>query len=104
VWVNADTAALAIKDTVPFKEKKWRLIKLQGLQKKFQLEFNRSLVGSVMKVFCMGKSKKNPHFFSGRNEGFQVINFKTKKDVVGQFVNVHITSCGPYSLIGKMAE
>ena len=94
------TAASQEKDAVSFEEKKRRLIEVQKLQKKIQLDLNKSLIGRVMKVLCLGKSKKSPHIYSGRNAGYQVINFKSKDDVIGGFVDVRITSCGPYSLQG----
>jgi len=95
------TAASEDKDTVSFEEKKRRLSLVQQLQKEIQLELHKSLVGRVMNVLCLGKSKKDPGLFSGRNEGYQVVNFKSKNEVIGQFVNVRITSFGPYSLIGE---
>lgn len=94
------TAASQEKDAVSFEEKKSRLIEVQKLQRKIQLDLNKSLIGRVMKVLCLGKSKKSPHIYSGRNAGYQVINFKSKDDVIGDFVDVRITSCGPYSLQG----
>ena len=96
------TAASRSKDSVPFETKRRRLIEVQSLQKKIQLEKNKSFVGQVMKVLCTGKSKKDPQVYSGRNEGFQVINFKSNKDVQGQFVDVRITACGPHSLQGTV--
>ena len=95
------TAASQEKDAVSFEEKKRRLIEVQKLQRKIQLDLNKSLIGRVMKVLCLGKSKKSPHIYSGRNAGYQVINFKSKDDVIGGFVDVRITSCGPYSLQGE---
>lgn len=89
------------KDNVSFEEKKGRLIEIQNLQKKIQLELNKSIIGQVLKVLCTGKSKKAPHIYSGRNEGYQVVNFKSKNNVIGCFVDVRITSCGPYSLHGE---
>ncbi len=98
------TVACQEKDTVPFEEKKRRLIEVQNLQKKIQLELNNSLIGQVMKVLCSGKSKKTPRLYSGRNEGYQVVNFKSKNNVIGRFVDVRITSCGPYSLHGEAVK
>ncbi len=94
------TKAENFKDDVPFVVKKERLIAVQDLQKNIQIKTNQSLVGSTIKVLCTGRSKKDPNIFSGRNAGYQVINFSAKKDVKDQFVNVLITSCGPYSLRG----
>jgi tRNA-2-methylthio-N6-dimethylallyladenosine synthase len=95
------TSASRRKDPVPFDEKKRRLSAVQELQKKLQLEFNSSRVGRVMKVLCLGKSKRDARLYSGRNEGYQVVNFKSDSDVKGRFVDVRITSCGPYSLCGE---
>lgn len=95
------TAASEKKDTVSFEEKKRRLSLVQQVQKELQLELHKSLIGQKMKVLCLGKSKKDSGLFSGRNEGYQVVNFKSKNDVIGQFVDVRITSFGPYSLIGE---
>ncbi len=98
------TSASKNKDSVSFEDKKRRLIELQALQKKIQMETNKSFVGRIIKVLCLGKSKRDPHVYSGRNEGYQVVNFKSKNDVIGQSVNVHITSYGPYSLFGQIAQ
>lgn len=95
------TAASRQKDTVPFEEKKKRLIQVQALQKEIQRNFNASLIGKTMKILCTGKSKKDNQVYSGRNEGYQVVNFKSRDDVIGRFVDVRITSCGPYSLAGE---
>ncbi len=95
------TAASNQKDSVLFDEKKKRLIQVQTLQKNIQVEFNTSLIGKTMKVLCLGRSKKDPQVSSGRNQGYQVVNFQASEDFTGRFVNVHITSCGPYSLIGE---
>jgi len=64
------TAASQEKDAVSFEEKKRRLIEVQKLQRKIQLDLNKSLIGRVMKVLCLGKSKKSPHIYSGRNAGY----------------------------------
>jgi len=96
------TKASTVKDSVPFEVKKRRLIKLQETQRKIQLKFNKSLIGKKMKVLCMGQSQKNHDSYRGRNEAYQVVNFKSPSDVTGKFVTVEITDCGPYSLIGKI--
>jgi tRNA-2-methylthio-N6-dimethylallyladenosine synthase len=94
-------AASKMKDNVPFETKRKRLIELQEFQKRIQLDLNTSFIGRVLKVLCLGKSRKDGQRLSGRNEGYQVVNFESKKDVIGRFVDVLITSCGPYSLVGK---
>lgn len=94
------TEAEKNKAEVPFPVKKTRLMAVQNLQKTIQIKTNQFLVGSTIKVLCTGRSKKDPNIFTGRNAGHQVINFSSKKEVLDQFIDVLITSYGPYSLRG----
>lgn len=96
------TKASFWKDSVPLSIKRERLIQVQSLQKSIQLNNNRKLIGSRMKVLCTGYSKKDRNKYTGRNQGFQVINFSSDIDFLNQFVTVQITGCGPYSLHGKI--
>jgi len=95
------TSASQMKDDVPVEIKKRRLLEVQDTQKNIQMDKNKSLIGQVIKTLCLGKSKKDPRTYSGRNEGFQVVNFKSRKNLIGKFVDVRITSCGPHSLQGE---
>jgi len=98
------TVAAKTEDSVPFAVKRDRLLAVQDIQKQIQLEHNSSLIGKTEKVLCLGKSKKDQQRYSGRNEAYQVVNFHSDLDVIGQFVDVHITSCGPYSLHGEIRD
>jgi tRNA-2-methylthio-N6-dimethylallyladenosine synthase len=98
------TAAAEKQDDISLEEKKSRLIQVQALQKKIQLENNRSCIGQIQKVLCTGTSKKDPHVYAGRNAGYQVVNFTSPENVLGQFTRVKIISCGPYSLSGEAVE
>lgn len=98
------TASAKKEDNIAFEEKKNRLIQAQTLQRKIQLEKNKSLIGQTQKILCTGISKKDPHVYTGRNAGNQVVNFNSPNDVFNQFIWVKILSCGPYSLFGEKAE
>ena len=65
---------------------------------------NKDLVGQTLLVLGVGKSKKDPQIYSGRNEAYQVINFSSQRDVTGQFIHVRITGGGPYSLKGEVVD
>jgi len=94
------TSASKLQDSIPSKVKRNRLIQVQILQKKIQLETNSSSIGQTYKVLHTGRSKKDPLVYSGRNQRYQVVNFKSKGEVSNHFLRVRITSCGPYSLFG----
>jgi tRNA-2-methylthio-N6-dimethylallyladenosine synthase len=95
------TAASKLKDSVPREEKQRRLAEVQRLQKEIQLEDHEAQVGRTMKVLCLGRGRKTPDLYAGRNEGNQVVNFRSATDPTGRFVDVRITGFGPYSLTGE---
>ena len=95
------TAASRLKDDVPFDVKRRRLLEVQRLQKLIQSDIHKSYVGKTLDVLCSGRSKKDPLAYSGRSEGYQVVNFKCDQDVTGRFVPVLIAAWGPYSLRGE---
>jgi tRNA-2-methylthio-N6-dimethylallyladenosine synthase len=92
------TAAARVPDDVPLEVKKRRLLALQSLQKSIQLEVNASFIGRELPVLCAGPSVKGGGRFAGRTEGNLVVNFDSAADPTGRFVDVRITSSGPYSL------
>jgi tRNA-2-methylthio-N6-dimethylallyladenosine synthase len=95
------TAAAKREDTVPKEEKQRRLQEVQRLQKTIQLETHGGQVGQIMRVLCLGRGRKTPDLFSGRNEGNQVINFRADENCTTRFIDVRITGFGPYSLLGE---
>jgi tRNA-2-methylthio-N6-dimethylallyladenosine synthase len=98
------TAAARMPDAVPLEVKRRRLLALQNLQKSIQLEINRSFIEREIKVLCLGASPKGKGRLSGRTEGNLVVNFTSPVDVLGRFVTVRITGCGPYSLHGELHD
>jgi tRNA-2-methylthio-N6-dimethylallyladenosine synthase len=95
------TRAAGLIDDIPQNEKQRRLAAVQEVQKNIQLEANARRVGQVQEVLCLGRGKKPPHLFSGRNEGGQAVNFSSSGERVGEFVTIRITGSGPYSLRGE---
>ena len=98
------TSAAGLKDDVPLAVKRRRLMDVQLVQKAIQTRIHEGFIGRTIRVLCQGKSKKDALAYSGRSEGYQVVNFHSETDVIGRFVQVEITSCGPYSLRGKLTE
>lgn len=96
------TAAARVKDDVPAEVKQNRLLELQAEQKRIQLEKNAGLVGRTVRVLVEGPSRRGPQDVSGRTEAHQVVNFAAGDTTAGRFVDVAVTSAGPYSLRGKI--
>lgn len=97
------TEAARLEDDVPLEVKARRLTELQALQKEIQAELHGALIGRTLKVLALGRSKKDPAVFSGRDEALRVVNFTSPGDPTGGFVDVLVTSAGPYSLRGRAA-
>ena len=97
------TAAARMKDDVPLEVKRRRLLSLQDLQKTIQVEINNTFIGRELEVLCLGQSPKGAGRLTGRTEGNLVVNFESPHDVIGQFITVRVTGCGPYSLHGQLA-
>jgi len=98
------TLASRMKDDVPKQVKIERLIKVQELQKRIQLEKNKSFVGKIIKVLVTGSSKKDPSIYAGRDEGNRVVNFRASKNLMGEFAQVFIEEGTPHSLKGVWVE
>jgi len=95
------TEAFRLEDSIPLEEKTRRLEEVQRLQKEIQLENHSRQVGSVMPVLCLGKARRTPQLYTGRNEAHQVVNFASGEDCRAEFIDVRITGFGPYSLTGE---
>lgn len=95
------TEAARLEDDVPLAVKARRLSELQALQKEIQAELHADLIGRTLRVLALGRSKKDAAVFSGRDEALRVVNFTAPGDPAGEFVDVLVTGCGPYSLRGR---
>ena len=68
------------------------------------LEKNREYKGRVVEVLCDGASKNSPNTYSGRTDGFKLVNFtsdKNEEDIAGEIVKVEITETKTFSLEGR---
>jgi tRNA-2-methylthio-N6-dimethylallyladenosine synthase len=96
------TSAAKLVDDVPVEVKRRRLLEVQTLQKSIQTKDHADSVGKTERVLCTGRSNKDGRAFAGRNETYQVVNFQADVNCLGRFVDVAITSAGPYSLRGEL--
>ncbi len=96
------TAAGSWNDDVPDEEKGRRLVELQELQRRIQLERNQALVGKEFEVLVEGFHPKLGQAV-GRTSSNRVVNFAGRPDWVGQYLNVRVTAAGPNSLVGERA-
>ncbi|MCH2304217.1 MAG: tRNA (N6-isopentenyl adenosine(37)-C2)-methylthiotransferase MiaB [SAR202 cluster bacterium] len=85
-------------DSISMEEKKYRLNKIESIQKNILQEKNSLLSGETFEVLVEG-SKKNSQY--GRNRNDKLIYFESHEDLKGQMTNIKIKKSTPWSLQGE---
>lgn len=94
------TPAADLEDNVPMWVKKERLAILQKHILENAASISQGMVSSVQRVLVQGISKKSDTEISGRTENNRVVNFAGPARLIGQMLDVRITSALPNSLRG----
>lgn len=97
------TPAANLPDETPMEVKKQRLKVLQDRLLLQSSRYSQSMVGSTQRILVTGLSKKHAQL-AGRTECNRVVNFDGDAQLVGQFVQVHITDAQPNSLRARLID
>jgi tRNA-2-methylthio-N6-dimethylallyladenosine synthase len=90
-------------DDVSEEEKTRRIVALQALQRRIQLELHEGAVGTTVDVLVDSPSRRRTEDVSGRTTGNTVVNFPGSSALLGRILPVHIQRAGPHSLWGTLA-
>ncbi len=82
---------------------KRRIMELIDLQNQINREQSKSYLGAVVEILCEGYDEKKGSYL-GRDTHGRMLYFKSKKDIIGQFVNVKVVKTGGISLYGEIEE
>jgi tRNA-2-methylthio-N6-dimethylallyladenosine synthase len=96
------TPAAALHDETPQAVKLQRLQQLQAAIEANARRIGDSRVGTVQRILVEGPSRRDPAELMGRTECNRIVNFKGQPRLVGQMVDVTITSALPHSLRGEV--
>ena len=96
------TPAAAMEDQIPAEVSGARFKRLLSLQDEICEERNRRFVGRRVKVLVEGVSKSDGGMLTGRGDMARPVHFKGDESLIGSFAELEITSCGSYSLEGKL--
>lgn len=89
---------------IPEQTKKDRLAELQQ-QINFQSSrYSRLMLDTVQRALVEGPSKRNPMELRARTENNRIVNFIGSPDLIGQFVDIHITESFTNSLRGNLVR
>ena len=95
------TPAAKMKDNVPFDEKQQRLERLNEVVREKALKQNQRFLNQVVDVLVDGVSKKDETMMTGYTAHQKLINFKGRKEDVGQIVKVKVTEAKTWALKGE---
>jgi tRNA-2-methylthio-N6-dimethylallyladenosine synthase len=96
------TPAANLHDDTPHDVKLRRLQELQAVIETNLKQISASRVGTVQRILVEGPSKRDVEELMGRTECNRVVNFKAPKRLIGQMLDVKITSALHYSLRGEV--
>ncbi|ANQ83916.1 dimethylallyl adenosine tRNA methylthiotransferase [Azoarcus olearius] len=100
------TPAADLEDPVPQETKLAWLARLQKRIDEQAQAVSQSMVGSVQRILVEGVSRKSAEELMGRTDNNRVVNFPApsphRDRLVGQFIEVRITSALPHSLRGEI--
>ncbi|MEJ2436045.1 MAG: tRNA (N6-isopentenyl adenosine(37)-C2)-methylthiotransferase MiaB, partial [Pseudolabrys sp.] len=95
------TPASELPDDTPHEDKLERLQRLQAVLDAQAHKVSEGMVGSRQRVLVEGPSRKVPAELAGRTGNNRVVNFRGERDLVGRFVDLHITAALSHSLRGE---
>ena len=96
------TPAAGFSDQIPYDIKHERFERLNEVVNKYSLEKNERLSDKTVKVLIDGSSRKDDKSYSGRTDGFKLVNVSSGRDITGQLVDVRITECKTFSIDGVL--
>lgn len=102
--IRKGTPAEKYPDQIPEEIKHERFNRLVELVNEISAKKNAAYVGRVEKVLVEGYSKNTAAAYSGRTDGFKLINFEGAEDMVGKIVDVKVTAGKTFSLEGEVVS
>ena len=102
--IRKGTPAEKYEDQIPEEVKHERFNRLVDLVNEISAKKNAAYVGRVEKVLVEGYSQKTAMAYSGRTDGFKLINFEGTEDMVGKIIDVKVTAGKTFSLEGEVVS
>src|SRR5690606_23427052 len=98
------TPAADLEDNTTKEEKLARLHRLQALVNEQAAAISQAMVGGVERVLAEKPSKRDPNELMGRTENNRIVNFAAPASLIGQMVQVRITSTNTNTLKGELVS
>lgn len=95
------TPAAIMENQVPEAEVKKNFNKVLDALNPIVLKLNQQRVGKIGKVFVEDISANDSEFVTGRLDDNSLVHLKGSADLIGQIIDVKITDCKTFYLIGE---
>jgi len=95
------TAAAAMENPAPEAVVKRRFNRLLSVVNPIILEEHQKHIGKGLAVLAESVSASNPSLLTGRADNNALVHFAADKGRIGNFVNVRVTGCKTFYLIGE---
>ena len=102
--IRKGTPAEKFEDQIEESEKHRRFDLLVNAVNEISEKNNKAYQDRVEKVLVDGVSKNDKSTLTGRTDGFKLVNFAGKKELIGSIVDVKITDAKTFSLFGEVIE
>ena len=102
--IRKGTPAEKFEDQIEESEKHRRFDLLVNAVNEISEKKNKAYQDRVEKVLVDGVSKNDKSTVTGRTDGFKLVNFAGKKELIGSLVDVKITDAKTFSLFGEVIE
>lgn len=102
--VRPGTPAALLEDPVSKETKMERLYILQNRLEELAAKYTQRFIGSTQRVLVEGTSRKDENELKSRSSCGRIVVFKGPLSLVGQMVDVKITSVVAHTLKGELAE
>ena len=99
--VRKGTKAEQMDGHIDEETKKARIMKLVDLQNQINKEKSTSYIDKTIEVLCEDYDEKKD-VYQGRDDRGRMIYFKSKTNLIGEFVNVKIKKTGGITLLGEL--
>lgn len=102
--IRNGTPAEKFEDQIEESEKHRRFDLLVNAVNEISEKKNKAYQDRVEKVLVDSVSKNDKSTLTGRTDGFKLVNFAGKKELIGSLVDVKITDAKTFSLFGEVIE
>jgi tRNA-2-methylthio-N6-dimethylallyladenosine synthase len=98
------TPAASLPNSTPHEEKMQRLYTLQKRLEEISTEYTNEFLGKTLSCLVEGISRKDEHELKSRSSSGRIVVFSGSKSLIGQMVDVKITSVAAHTLKGELVS